>query len=261
MTIKPDRRQAAAFLRFLDPGAARFTFQIFVNETNFKGRKAGDIVRVRALFADLDGAPLANAWNVPLALGWITRTSEGRYHVFWRVADIALAEFAPLQKDIIARTGGDHAIHELPRVMRLPGFPHQKGKPYFVEGQAIEGEAAVNSRDACTAILPPPAAPVALRSPQDGASAERRYALAALQSEACYVETARAGERNIALNRAAFCVGTLIPSGGISVSDVEEVLINAALKAGLPPSEIATTLSSGLSAGMNQPRRIGGIAR
>jgi hypothetical protein len=112
--------------------------------------------------------------------------------------------------------------------MRVPGFPHQKGKPYFVEGQAIEGEATVNGRDACTAILPPPAAPVALRSPQvrlgNGASAERRYALAALQSEACYVEIARPGERNNALNRAAFCAGTLIPGGGISASEVEAVL-------------------------------------
>jgi hypothetical protein len=53
-----------------------------VNETNFQGRKAGDIVRVRALFADLDGAPLANAWDVPLTPGWITRTSEGRTMCF-----------------------------------------------------------------------------------------------------------------------------------------------------------------------------------
>jgi putative DNA primase/helicase len=227
------------------------------------GRKAGDIVRVRALFADLDGAPLANVWDVRLDLGWITRTSAGRYHVYWRVAGIATAEFTPLQKEIIARTGGDRAIHDLPRVMRLPGFPHQKASPYFVEGQAIEG--TVNSRDAAVAILPPPAAPAPVERPSvrlgNGNGADRRYALAALQSEACYVEVARPGERNNALNRAAFCAGTLIPGGGISASEVEAVLTSAALKAGLPPSEIATTLSSGLSAGMNRPRRIGGIAR
>jgi DNA primase RepB-like protein len=108
------------------------------------GCKAADVVRVRALFADLDGTPLENVWNVPLVPGRITRTSPGRYHAFWRVADVALAEFGPLQKEIAARTGGDRAIHDLPRVMRLPGFPHQKGKPYFVEGHAIEGGAAVN---------------------------------------------------------------------------------------------------------------------
>jgi putative DNA primase/helicase len=72
------------------------------------------------------------------------------------------------------------------------------------------------------------------------------------------VETARPGERNNTLNRAAFCVATLIPGGGISVSEVEEVLTSTALKAGLHPSEIATTLGSGLSAGMNEARRIEG---
>jgi putative DNA primase/helicase len=299
MTIQSDRWQAAAFLRFLDPGAARFTFQIFddsphkrpglasvlhdsldslwgvlaslsqrgagvfvcVNETSFRGRKASDIVRVRALFADLDGAPLTNTWNVPLAPGWITRTSVGRYHVFWRVADIALAEFTPLQKEIIERTGGDRGIHDLPRVMRLPGFPHQKGKPYFVEGQAIEGGATVNGRNAVRAIMPPTKAPPPVERhlvhPGNGAGTERRYALAALESEACYVETARVGERNHALNRAAFCAGTLIPNGGISASEAEDVLTSAALKTGLHPREIAMTLKSGISAGLSQPRRIG----
>jgi putative DNA primase/helicase len=227
-----------------------------------KGRKAGDIVRVRALFADLDGAPLSNVWNVPLDAGWVTRTSAGRYHVYWRVADIATAEFTPLQKEIIARTGGDRAIHDLPRVMRLPGFVHQKGEPYFVEGQLVEEEAPVHGRDAVLAALPPTIAPTLVERHSirlgNGATAERRYALAALQSEACYVEIARPGERNNALNKAAFSLGTLIPRGGIFVSEVEAVLTNAALKAGLHPSEIATTLGSGLSAGMNEPRRNGG---
>jgi hypothetical protein len=57
--------------------------------------------------------------------------------------------------------------------------------------------------------------------------------------------------------RAAFSLGTLIPLGGISVSEVEAVLTSAALKAGLHPHEIATTLDSGLGAGMNEPRPVG----
>jgi putative DNA primase/helicase len=129
-----DREQAGAFLRFLDPEASRFTFQIYddgpakrpemaawfhgsldalwgelcrlsragagifvtINETDFKGRKAGNIIRIRALFADLDGAPLANAWNVALRLGWISKTSPGRFHAYWRVTGIELDEFKPL---------------------------------------------------------------------------------------------------------------------------------------------------------------------
>src|SRR4051812_17420197 len=88
--------QAPAFLQRLDANATKFTFQTFddtdrkrgrmarvlhgtldqrastldglnrnragvfvtVNATNFKGRSADNVIRVRAVFADLDGAPL-----------------------------------------------------------------------------------------------------------------------------------------------------------------------------------------------------------
>ena len=71
------------------------------------------------------------------------------------------------------------------------------------------------------------------------------------------MEVACQGERNNTLNRAAFSLGTLVPLCGISVSEVEAVLTSAALKAGLHPSEIATTLDSGLGAGMNEPCPVG----
>jgi len=136
---QPDRLQAAAFLRFLDPAATEWEFRTFddddrkaprpvrvlygslnkhwpalldlsnrgagifvtVNQTDGRGRDADSIVRVRALFADLDGAPLANVWNVPLDPGWVSRTSPGRFHVYWKVEGIARHEFRDLQKRII----------------------------------------------------------------------------------------------------------------------------------------------------------------
>ena len=107
------------------------------------------------------------------------------------------------------------------------------------------------------ASLPAPAPPAAVERHPARLGAERKYALAALQTEASDVEVACQGERNNTLNRAAFSLGTLIPLGGISVSEVEAVLTSAALKAGLHPHEIATTLDSGLGAGMNEPRPVG----
>lgn len=88
-----------------------------------------------------------------------------------------------------------------------------------------------------------------------GISAERKYALAALDAEAAKVASAGEGDRNNALNTAAFCLGTIIPNGGISDSEVEGVLTDAALRAGLRPHEIATTLKSEITAGMRNPRR------
>ncbi len=297
----PNKEQALAFLRFLDPEATKFTYQIFddnadrkspslvrvlhgslaehwdslvalslagagifvtINKTDLRGRKASNIVRVRALFVDLDGAQLSNLWNVPLDLGWVTRTSVGRFHAYWRVDGIALREFRDLQKIIIALTGGDPVVHDLPRAMRLAGFPNLKKAPSLVEGLPADGGTAVNGRGACLAILPPPRPPAPPWIPSvhfgGGSGVNRRYALAALEKEACYVEIARHGERNHMLNKAAFAVGTLIATGDISVAEIESVLTNAALNAGLHPGEISTTIRSGLTAGMANPRRNGG---
>lgn len=93
-----------------------------------------NIVRVRALFADLDGEPVENIGRVPLRPSWVTNSSPGRFHAYWRVEDIRLVEFKPLQLEVAKRTGGDPKVCDLPRVMRLPGFVHQKGDPFCTIG-------------------------------------------------------------------------------------------------------------------------------
>jgi Primase C terminal 2 (PriCT-2)/RepB DNA-primase N-terminal domain len=102
---------------------------ITINQTNLRGRKTEDIVKVRALFVDLDGAPLPQHGPKPHI---VVETSLGHWHVYWHVSDVALEEFADKQRALIALHGGDRAVHDLPRVMRLPGFFHCKGKPRLV---------------------------------------------------------------------------------------------------------------------------------
>jgi hypothetical protein len=174
---KPDLDQARAFLNKLDDSATSWTFQTFdddsdrkdqslarvyhgtldqhaasladmqakgagvfvtVNETDGKGRKASNVTRIRALFLDLDGAPLdpVRAWEEPHI---ICETSPGRWHTYWSVKDCPLDAFKPAQKDLIAAFGGDKSVHDLPRVMRLPGFWHLKSDPVMV--RTIETEA------------------------------------------------------------------------------------------------------------------------
>jgi predicted P-loop ATPase len=109
------------------------------NETDLQGRKIENIKRVRALFPDLDGAPLEPV----LADGApkthiITETSPGRFQAYYLIGDdMPLDEFEPLQKAIAARFHGDPAVHDLPRVMRLPGFIHRKGEPFLVRVRQI----------------------------------------------------------------------------------------------------------------------------
>lgn len=176
--LKADLSEAHRFLKRLDPDAATWTFQTFddnadrkdrrlarvmhgtleqhgaeltrlqsqgagiyvtVNETDGKGRTAKNVTRARAVFVDLDGAPLepVKEWLPPHI---ITSTSPGRYHVFWRVEGLPLDTFTRAQKALIQRFHADPSVHDLPRVMRLPGFHHQKvsakkglnGVPYMV---------------------------------------------------------------------------------------------------------------------------------
>jgi hypothetical protein len=71
---------------------------VCVNASDLKGRKKKNVVRIRANYIDLDGAPLDPVHAAKLPPHVITETSPGRFHAYWRVADEPLEEFTPLQK-------------------------------------------------------------------------------------------------------------------------------------------------------------------
>jgi len=102
-----------------------------VNYTDGKGRQAENITGVRALFVDLDGAPLQPVIDCEIEPHCIVETSPGKWHAYWLVADVPLAQFKPLQKAIARRFGGDPQVCDLSRVMRVPGFIHRKGSPFM----------------------------------------------------------------------------------------------------------------------------------
>jgi RepB DNA-primase N-terminal domain len=101
---------------------------ITVNETDGKGRETENIKRVRALFLDLDGAPLDPVMESEPEPHIVVESSPGRFHPYLLVTGVKLEQFRALQKALIERFGGDKAIHDLPRVMRLPGFVHRKAR-------------------------------------------------------------------------------------------------------------------------------------
>jgi len=165
MTEPPtlNRADTEAFLRALDPSADKFTFQLIddnaqrkdprlgqifnaslgllyrplvkfnqqgagvfvtVNLTDGRGRDAENIVAVRALFADLDGAPLPQTFHCKPHI--IVESSPGKFHIYWLTRDCKLDQFTPLQKRLLQLYGGDPKVIDLPRVLRVPGFLHQK---------------------------------------------------------------------------------------------------------------------------------------
>jgi hypothetical protein len=98
---------------------------------NEGGQKGQEITRVRAVFADTDGAPLGPL--LTLTPHMVVESSPNKWHVYWLVdADFKLEDFTPIQKAIAIKYGTDISINDLPRVMRLPGFFHNKSTPFPV---------------------------------------------------------------------------------------------------------------------------------
>ncbi len=111
-----------------------------VNEGNGKGRSNGNVVKVRALFVDLDGAPLEPVLASEFVPHMIIESSPGRYHVYWLVCDCPLERFKSVQLRIALRFYGDKGVNDLCRVMRLPGFVHNKdlNKPFTSRLQNVQ---------------------------------------------------------------------------------------------------------------------------
>ena len=101
-----------------------------VNETNLLGRTTDHILKVRALFIDLDGTPLPETWE--LLPHVVTNTSPGKYHAYWLVKDVPLVSFSLFQESLANKFKSDPKVKDLPRIMRVAGFYHQKKKPFPV---------------------------------------------------------------------------------------------------------------------------------
>lgn len=103
---------------------------VTINQTDGKGRKAKNITKVRALFADLDGSPLQPILDADLEPHIVIESSQGKYHAYWLVDNCPLDRFSMYQKAIAKKFDSDPQVNDLSRVMRLPGFYHCKGKPF-----------------------------------------------------------------------------------------------------------------------------------
>lgn len=105
---------------------------VTVNATDGGGRKRENVTRVRALFADFDDpAPdtreRLRADDLPPSI--IVESSPGKLHAYWQADGLELTEFTALQKRVATAWGSDPSVNDLPRVLRLPGFLHNKGEP------------------------------------------------------------------------------------------------------------------------------------
>ena len=105
-----------------------------VNETNGRGRTKKHITRVRAVFADMDDAPVNMAPVMDYNPHLVVQSSPGKFHAYWFCNDVPVDSFEDIQESIINLFGADKNCKDYSRVLRVPGFYHHKKdpKPVFV---------------------------------------------------------------------------------------------------------------------------------
>lgn len=131
-----DLAQHAAALQDLNARGAGIFWM--VNYGDGKGRTVENVTGIRALFLDLDGAPLQQVLAAGVEPHAVVESSPGKWHVYWMVTGCSLDQFKPAQQALAARFGGDKSVCDLPRVMRVPGFQHRKGEPFLARIVSLE---------------------------------------------------------------------------------------------------------------------------
>ncbi len=84
-------------------------------------------------------------------------------------------------------------------------------------------------------------------------SGNEAYTKATFNKVIAELEAAEEGERNIALNKAAFRLFQFVATDNLDDDEVTERLFNAAIGIGLPDNEIEATIESARKAGLQNP--------
>lgn len=225
---------------------------IMVNDGDLQGRRVENVKAVTAYFIDLDGKPLPESFPLPPTM--IVQSSPGRYHAYWRVTGAPLASFPHVQKHLAVLFDGDPKVHDLPRVMRVPGFQHRKGEPFPTEilelREAAYSHEQVMDFFGVPAVPPPPPArrpmPRAVLDYIDQYGPKRKARTRDLDTAVERVVEAAEGNRNNTLYRVAAACAAQVKAGELSRADAETELQSAGESLGLDPREVKATIASAM---------------
>jgi RepB DNA-primase N-terminal domain len=129
-----------------------------VQEGNGTGRNNAAVTAIRAVFQEDDG----EGKELPLVPHIVVESSPGRYHRYLLADGLSTEDFRSVQERLIADYGSDKAAKDFARVLRVPGFYHQKidgrkglsGAPHLVR-VVQESHARHYVRDEVLTALPP----------------------------------------------------------------------------------------------------------
>lgn len=110
---------------------------IFFTPNKFsKSRKANLCEGVNAWFFEIDNLSLDEQWdkvcNSPLMPSFVVKTKKS-LHCYFLAKDGSIENFKRVQQGLIQYFDADSACKDISRVLRVPGFTHNKQEPVLVE--------------------------------------------------------------------------------------------------------------------------------
>ena len=224
------------------------------------GLRTGAVSGVTVIDDDTEDGSGARDLGLPETVTAIT--SSGKRHFYFKTPEQPIGNStSKLHKGVDVRGDGGQVV--------FVGSLHPAtGEPYrWLEGHSPDeielaempphiidrlraSEPPTNGRGATRAARSRPAPHLPVTSAAEPSRATR-WAEAALRNECERVACTPEGERNNALNLAAFRVGQVLH---ILTRDPTEELLAAGMSAGLPEREARATIASGLGAGNLEPR-------
>lgn len=99
---------------------------VFVQVNGGGARGKAHITGIRALFVDTDGADVRNIMRSMRRPQFVSESSPGKYHLYWKVSDGQLDLFSLHQSLLAKKFDCDPSVKNLDRVLRVPGFVNYK---------------------------------------------------------------------------------------------------------------------------------------
>ena len=101
-----------------------------INEVRGSTRKADDVIRCRAIFADFDtpASEPKTDWPIPPSIIVKSSTVEegNKYHYYWLTDTKEFEEWKLVEEGLVNTYGADTGCKDLSRVLRIPGYKNPK---------------------------------------------------------------------------------------------------------------------------------------
>lgn len=223
---------------------------ICVNQTDLNGRRAENVTAIRAFFFDCDNGSLSVQSPLLISMSVQSKRGPQGYYIL-KQPSADLGSFAGVQRAIAEMLKTDASVIDLPRVLRLPGFPHLKDikNPFMV--RVIGENPARYSADDFAKAFPPVATVTPIRRQlENSAQVDQSHALKRAGEFLAGLNMASQGER---ASRCYENAGRLKDFGLSEQNTVNIMTEKWKCEPPLTPEELGHQVSCAFKYGQNSP--------